>query len=34
MVEALERLDLKFHNVDPAALKEMEKVRKALQAEE
>jgi len=34
MVEALERLDLKFPKVDPAALKEMEKVRKALQAEE
>jgi PPK2 family polyphosphate:nucleotide phosphotransferase len=34
MVEALDRLDLKFPKVDPAALKEMEKVRKALQAEE
>jgi PPK2 family polyphosphate:nucleotide phosphotransferase len=33
MVEALERLDLKFPRVDPAALKEMEKVRKALLAE-
>jgi PPK2 family polyphosphate:nucleotide phosphotransferase len=33
MVEALERLDLKFPKVDPAALKEMEKVRKALLAE-
>jgi len=33
MIEALERLDLKFPKVDPAALKEMEKVRKALQAE-
>jgi PPK2 family polyphosphate:nucleotide phosphotransferase len=34
MIEALEGLDLKFPKVDPAALKEMEKVRKALQAEE
>ena len=34
MVEALDRLDLKFPRVDPPALKEMEKVRKALQAEE
>jgi PPK2 family polyphosphate:nucleotide phosphotransferase len=34
MVEALERLDLSFPKVDPAGLKEMEKVRKALQAEE
>jgi len=33
MIEALERLDLKFPKVDPAALKEMEKVRKALLAE-
>jgi hypothetical protein len=33
MVEALEQLDLKFPKVDPAALKEMEKVRKALLAE-
>src|SRR5882724_7940068 len=34
MIEALEKLDLKFPKVDPAALKEMEKVRKALLAEE
>jgi len=33
MIEALEGLDLKFPRVDPAALKEMEKVRKALLAE-
>jgi PPK2 family polyphosphate:nucleotide phosphotransferase len=33
MIEALEKLDLKFPKVDPAALKEMEKVRKALLAE-
>jgi PPK2 family polyphosphate:nucleotide phosphotransferase len=33
MIEALEGLDLKFPKVDPAALKEMEKVRKALVAE-
>jgi PPK2 family polyphosphate:nucleotide phosphotransferase len=33
MVEALEKLDLKFPKVDPAALKEMDKVRKALLAE-
>jgi PPK2 family polyphosphate:nucleotide phosphotransferase len=33
MIEALESLDLKFPKVDPAALKEMEKVRKALLAE-
>jgi PPK2 family polyphosphate:nucleotide phosphotransferase len=33
MIEALERLDLKFPKVDPAALREMEKVRKALLAE-
>jgi PPK2 family polyphosphate:nucleotide phosphotransferase len=33
MIEALEGLDLKFPKVDPAALKEMEKVRKALLAE-
>jgi PPK2 family polyphosphate:nucleotide phosphotransferase len=34
MIEALEGLDLKFPRVDPAALKEMEKVRKALLAED
>jgi len=34
MIEALEGLDLKFPKVDPAALKEMEKVRKALLAED
>jgi PPK2 family polyphosphate:nucleotide phosphotransferase len=34
MIEALERLDLKFPKVDPAALKDMEKVRKALLAED
>jgi PPK2 family polyphosphate:nucleotide phosphotransferase len=33
MIEALEKLDLKFPKVDPSALKEMEKVRKALLAE-
>ena len=33
MIEALEKLDLKFPKVDPAALKEMEKVRKALLVE-
>jgi len=33
MIEALDGLDLKFPKVDPAALKEMEKVRKALLAE-
>jgi len=33
MIEALEGLDLKFPKVDPAALKEMEKVRQALLAE-
>jgi PPK2 family polyphosphate:nucleotide phosphotransferase len=33
MIEALEKLDLKFPKVDPVALKEMEKVRKALLAE-
>ncbi len=33
MIEALDGLDLKFPRVDPAALKEMEKVRKALLAE-
>jgi len=33
MIEALDNLDLKFPKVDPAALKEMEKVRKALLAE-
>ena len=30
MIEALEKLDLKLPKVDPSALKEMEKVRKAL----
>jgi len=34
MIEALEGLDLKFPRVDPAALKDMEKVRKALLAED
>jgi PPK2 family polyphosphate:nucleotide phosphotransferase len=34
MIEALEKLDLKFPKVDPAALKEMEKVRKALLVEQ
>jgi PPK2 family polyphosphate:nucleotide phosphotransferase len=34
MIEALEGLDLKFPKVDPAALKEMEKVRQALLAED
>ena len=34
MIEALDGLDLKFPKVDPAALKEMEKVRKALLAED
>ena len=34
MIEALDGLDLKFPKVDPAALKEMEKVRTALRAEE
>src|SRR5215813_8737210 len=33
MIDALEKLDLKFPKVDPAALKEMDKVRKALLAE-
>jgi PPK2 family polyphosphate:nucleotide phosphotransferase len=33
MIEALEKLDLKFPKVDPVALKDMEKVRKALLAE-
>jgi PPK2 family polyphosphate:nucleotide phosphotransferase len=33
MIEALEKLDLKFPKVDPSALKEMEKVRKALLVE-
>ena len=33
MIEALEKLDLKFPKVDPSALKEMENVRKALLAE-
>jgi PPK2 family polyphosphate:nucleotide phosphotransferase len=34
MIDVLEGLDLKFPRVDPAALKEMEKVRKALLAED
>jgi len=34
MIEALEGLDLKFPKVDPTALKEMDKVRKALLAED
>ena len=34
MIEALEGLNLKFPRVDPAALKDMEKVRKALLAED
>jgi PPK2 family polyphosphate:nucleotide phosphotransferase len=34
MIETLEGLDLKFPRVDPAALKEMEKVRQALVAED
>jgi PPK2 family polyphosphate:nucleotide phosphotransferase len=34
MIEALDGLDLKFPRVDSTALKEMEKVRKALQAED
>jgi PPK2 family polyphosphate:nucleotide phosphotransferase len=33
MIQALEALDLKYPKVDPASLKEMEKVRKALLAE-
>jgi PPK2 family polyphosphate:nucleotide phosphotransferase len=33
MVDALERLDLSYPKVDEAALKEMRKIRKALQAE-
>jgi PPK2 family polyphosphate:nucleotide phosphotransferase len=33
MVEAMENLDLRFPKVEGAALKELEKVRKALQAE-
>jgi PPK2 family polyphosphate:nucleotide phosphotransferase len=33
MIEALDGLDLKFPKIDPAALKEMEKVRQALLAE-
>jgi hypothetical protein len=33
MVDALERLDLKFPKVDPASLKEMAKIGEALKAE-
>ena len=33
MVEALEKLDLKFPKVEAGALKELEQVRKALLAE-